>query len=294
MMSVNHFKWGFCVVLLLAICLDTAASVHGWSNGGYSSDPGNPDHGTHDWVADAALQLQTKDVAFLKTTFHSQYLLGTEAPDNAHYIGDSGSHHVYYHANGILQDDSCAERAAAIYDSALQYLKAKDFEHASFEMGTMAHYISDVGVFGHTMGSATDWGSETHHSDYEDHMNTVASSMNFPASLPLGDKDAYNATLDLAHDITFGNGTLPGIWSNVRMDDNYDWNNRSFAASASSSLNESAMAVASAINHLLIEAGLPAQTPPPQADNSGIAIILGGAIAGGSALAVAIHWRRKR
>ena len=293
MMSVNRFKLGICTVLLLAICLGTAGSVHGWSNGGYSSDPDSPDYGTHDWIADAALQLQTKDVAFLRTTFHNQYLLGTEAPDNTHYIGDTGGHHVYYHANGTLQDDAGAGRAAAIYESALQYLKAKDFEHASFEMGTMAHYISDVGVFGHTMGSSTDWGSETHHSDYEDHMNTVASSMGFPTSLPMGIKDAYNATLDLARDITFGNGTLPGIWSNVRMDDNYDWNNRSFSASASSSLNESAMTVASAINHLLIEAGLPAQSLPPQADNSGIAIILGGAIAGVSALAIAIHWRRK-
>jgi hypothetical protein len=294
MMSVNYFKWGICLLLFLAICFGTSGNVHGWSNGGYSSDESNPDYGTHDWIADAALQLQTRDVAFLKTTFHNQYLLGTEAPDNPDFIGDTGSHHVYYRANGTLQDDACAERARAIYESALQYLKAKDFEHASFEMGAMVHYISDVGVFGHTMGSTTDWGSETHHSDYEDYMNSVASSMSFPTSILLGNKDAYNATLDLARDITFGNGTLPGIWSNVKMDNNYNWNNKSFHASASSSLNESAMTVASAINHILIESGLPAQSLPPQADNSSIIIILGGVIAGGSAVAITIHWRRKR
>jgi hypothetical protein len=26
-----------------------------WSNGGYSADPSNPDYGTHDWIAQHAL-----------------------------------------------------------------------------------------------------------------------------------------------------------------------------------------------------------------------------------------------
>jgi hypothetical protein len=34
--------------------------------------------------------------------------------------------------------------------------------------GIMSHYIVDVAVFGHVMGSSTDWGSEAHHSDYVD------------------------------------------------------------------------------------------------------------------------------
>ena len=29
--------------------------VSGWSNGGYSADPANPDYGTHDWIAEHAL-----------------------------------------------------------------------------------------------------------------------------------------------------------------------------------------------------------------------------------------------
>ncbi|PIX32007.1 hypothetical protein COZ60_01450, partial [Candidatus Bathyarchaeota archaeon CG_4_8_14_3_um_filter_42_8] len=30
-------------------------AVFGWSNGGYSDDPSNPKYGTHDWIAQHAL-----------------------------------------------------------------------------------------------------------------------------------------------------------------------------------------------------------------------------------------------
>lgn len=247
------------IATMLVLCAIPGAQA--WSNGGYSSNPANPDYGTHDWIADAAMQMQTKDVAFLKTTFHASFLLGTEAPDNPHYIGDSGNHHVYYFSNGDLQDDACAVRASAIYSSAVQYLKGQDYELAAFETGVMAHYISDVGVFGHTMGSSTDWGSENHHSDYEGEMNSIVSSLAFPIDISLGNKSARNATLELAENITFGEGA---IMSNVWMDANYDWTNSVFEASAMASLYASVAAVAAAINHLMVEAAPSPLIPLPE------------------------------
>jgi len=253
-MSANVQGAVISATLALAMCLIVAGDASGWSNGGYSADPNNPDYGTHDWIANAALQPQTKDVTFLKTSYNSLFLLGTEAPDNPSYIGDSGKHHVYYSNDGSVQDDASAVRAASIYSSALQYLKSNDLDYAAFEIGVMAHYISDVGVFGHTMGSGTDWGSEVHHSDYEDEFESRLGSISLP-STSLGNLTAYDAATGLASTITFGSGT---IRSNVWMDSNYGWANSVFEASAMASLYASVAAVAAAINHLMIEA-----TPSP-------------------------------
>jgi hypothetical protein len=226
-----------------------------WSNGGYSADPDNPDYGTHDWIADAALTYQEEDVTFLSETYHSLYLLGTEAPDNPDYIGDSVNHHVYYYSTGDVQDDVCAVRAAALYQTALDYMMAGELDKAAYDIGAMAHYVSDVGVFGHTMGTYTDWGAEVHHSDYEGEFESRLDTLSLPSGIALGSLDAYTATLQLAEAVTFGDGLIrPNIW----MDTCYDWSDGAFVSSAMASLNSSVAAVASVINCLMIEA-----TPPP-------------------------------
>ena len=43
---------------------------------------------------------------------------------------------------------------------------------AAEHLGMVAHYVGDMAVFGHVMGASTPWGSETHHSDYEDYVLT--------------------------------------------------------------------------------------------------------------------------
>ena len=241
-------------VLLLA---SSSIPVAGWSNGGYSADPDNPDYGTHDWIADKALSIQTKDVAFLKTTYHSEYLLGTEAPDNPEYIGDSTNHHIYYYSDGSLQDDVCANRAKAMYDLALPRLVAGDYSVAANYIGAMAHYISDVGVFGHTMGAYTDWGAEVHHSDYESEFEDFLDTLTLPAGMALGDSSAYDATMSLARTITFGSGSIK---ANTWMDTNYDWTDDGFDTSAKASLYSATSAVAAVINHLIAEA----EPEPPE------------------------------
>ena len=221
-----------------------------WSNGGYSADPDNPDYGTHDWIAEMALDMQVLDVSFLETVYHSEFLLGTEAPDNPAYIGDSFNHHVYYYSDGSLQDDVGADRAQAMYVAALGYLSLEDYLTAAYYIGAMTHYISDVGVFGHTMGTTTDWGEEAHHSDYESEFESMLWSLDPPTGISLGDLDAYAATLGLAEDVTFGSGLImPNTW----MDVNYDWGEPTFTASAMASLYRSVEAVAAVINHFLLE-----------------------------------------
>jgi len=255
-------RWLSYVVCCLAMATTLVAcavpSARAWSNGGYSSDPANPDYGTHDWIADEALTMQVIDVTFLSTTYHSRYLIGTEAPDNPDYIGDSTNHHVYYYSGGSVQDDKSAVRASQMYTTALGHLDSGDYYNAAYDIGAMAHYVADVGVFGHTMGIATDWGAETHHSDYEKGIESMIGSLASPSGISLGDEDAHSATLGLAKATTFGQGAIN---SNVWMDANYDWADQVFVASAMSSLNSSVAAVAAAINHLMIEASPP---PPPE------------------------------
>ncbi len=231
-----------------------------WSNGGYSADPENPDYGTHDWIADMALTPQTEDISYLETTYHTEYLLGTEAPDNPDFIGDSINHHVYYYASGTLQDSASATRASAMYGLALERLEAGDFSVAAYYIGAMTHYIADVGVFGHTMGAYTDWGAEVHHQDYEGEFETVLDTLTLPSDIALGNLSAYDATLALARDITFGEGD---IQTNVWMDTNYDWSDAVFHDSAMASLHGAVYAVAAAVNHLLAEA---AYDSPPEPD----------------------------
>ncbi len=253
---ISHIMSCLAIAAALAACV--IPGVQAWSNGGYSADPSDPDYGTHDWIADMALTIQVRDVTFLSTTYHSRYLLGTEAPDNPDYIGDSTNHHVYYFSSGAVQDDKSAVRASQMYAAALAHMNSSDYYNAAYDIGAMAHYVADVGVFGHTMGIATDWDAETHHSDYENEMESMIGSLASVTGIPLGDHDAHSATLALAEDITFGHGS---IMSNIRMDTNYNWSNTIFVASAMSSLNGSVAAVAAAINHLMVEA-LAAPTPP--------------------------------
>jgi len=242
-----------------------------WGNGGYSADPSNPDYGMHDWIAEKALDMQSLDATFLKTTYHTEYLYGTEWPDNTSNIGDAFNHHVYYFATGVLQDDISAVRAQAMYNQALTYPASSDYRNAAYYIGAMTHYVADVGVFGHTMGAATDWGAEVHHSDYETWFNSNIGSLTTPTGISLFDFDARSATLSLAFNITFGVGPIK---ANIWMDANYNWADSVFKSSALASLNESVEAVAAALNHLLIEAGqiIPEFSSP--ASMVGVAVIM--------------------
>lgn len=251
-----YFTLILCFILFLS-----SLSVHciAWSNGGFSSNPQHPKYGTHDWIAEHALNwLPLEEKQFILDNL-VWFLYGTELPDNPnppYGIGDTYKHHVYYHMDGSLQDDASAVRAEEEYRIALAYAKAGDWVNASMRLGAMTHYISDVAVFGHVMGLNTDWGSERHHSDYENYVNERTDSyydyfneyLQFDGTLE--EISAYNATLFLAYDTTFDvDGDLTCTW----MDKNYNWSNPMFVSRVGESLNLAVNLIADVLHTFYLE-----------------------------------------
>lgn len=231
-------------VMILALLSPLTPIASAWSNGGCSSKPSVPDYGTHDWIAGHALDfLPQNEKGFLESNL-TTYLYATELPDCSSVpggIGDQGKHHVYYYSNGQLQVDAAAVRAQAAYEDAVIALVLRDSLRAARSAGIMAHYVSDVAVFGHVMGISTDWGNETHHSDYESFVNVRTNTYDdeFNSYLlfdeRLDSRSAHNATLTLAYDTTFD--PLERRRTASWMDDNYDWENSDFKNRAGQSIN---------------------------------------------------------
>jgi hypothetical protein len=245
--------------VFISVLLFTVPHATGWSNGGYSADPAQPDYGTHDWIAQHALDFLPANEKQYLTSNLEVYLYGTELPDlpvSQGGIGDTTKHHVYYYSNGSLQDDAAAKRAAEEYQKALTYLKNKDYAGAAEEAGILTHYIADMAVFGHMMGAKTAWGTEVHHSDYESHVNSQTGAydarlnvyLHFDGTLVT--VSAYDTTINLAYDTTFGgNSSLGCSW----MDANYNWSNSVFAERSDESLNNAVNAVADVLHTLYVE-----------------------------------------
>lgn len=245
----------FAVVLTaLLIANLAAATVNGWSNGGYSADPAHPDYGTHDWIAEHALDwLPTQEKQFLLDN-KAAYLYGTELPDNNQApdgIGDTTKHHIYITATGAVQDDAAAARARDEYSLALSYYHAGNQTEAAKHLGAVAHYVADMAVFGHVMGASTPWDAETHHSDYEDYVQTRTNSYTdsfnvflvFDGSLSA--LSAYDAAVRLANDTTLDGG---GQYTCVWMDTHYNWSDDAFRNRAGESLNLAVNAVADVLH----------------------------------------------
>ena len=240
LLTKKHLLTLLSLVLILSVFVPT---VFAWSNGGYSDDPSNPDYGTHDWMAQHALDwLPSDEREFIENNL-TIYLYGTELPDNGQAsdgIGDTLRHHIYYFSNGSLQDDSSAVRASEEYNITLSYLNANDFVNAAKHAGIMTHYIADMAVFGHVMGSSTNWGTEQHHSDYENYVNSRTNSYDDDFNTYLsydGSFDiitAYDAAKNLAYDTTFD---IDGDLTCVRMDQHYNWSNPVFKDRCGESLN---------------------------------------------------------
>ncbi len=268
------------ILLLSLLIASFVGSVQGWSNGGYSADPSNPDYGTHDWIAQHALDwLPTQEKQYIVDNL-AAYLYGTELPDNNNaavvgHIGDTVKHHVYFWANGSLQDDVAADRAAEEYQVALNLLMTGNFSGAALTAGIMSHYIADVAVFAHVMGANTDWGAETgnNHPNYESYVDTRTNDYSdvYNSYLlfdgALSTTSAYDAGKNLAFDTTFdGGGTYNCIW----MNNNYDTSNPNspYWIRAGESLNLAVNAVTDTLHTLFISSNIqpsptPTDTPTP-------------------------------
>jgi hypothetical protein len=255
-----------CVsVLLSALFIVSlgAATVSGWSNGGYSADPAHPDYGTHDWIAEHALDwLPLQEKQFLLDN-KASYLYGTELPDNSQApdgIGDTTKHHIYFSANGAVQDDAAAARARDEYSLALNYYRAGNQAEAAKHLGAVAHYVADMAVFGHVMGANTAWGAESHHSDYEDYVQdrTDSYAATFNGYLVfdgnLGTLSAYDAAVSLANNTTFDAG---GQYTCVWMDTHYNWSDAAFKNRSGESLNLATNLIADVLHSFYTEAIIP-------------------------------------
>ncbi len=259
-----------CITLIAALLLTTLVSymeVSGWSNGSYSADPANPSYGTHDWVAQHALDwLPQQEKQFFVDNLAS-YLYGTELPDNGQAtdgVGDTGKHHVYYFANGSLQDDASGVRAQEEYTAAINFYNAGNYSEAAKRLGMVAHYVADLGVYAHVMGAKTAWGAEVHHSSYESYVESRTNNYtdDFNSYLvfdnTLVEVSAYNATLKLAYDSTFDDGNgLTCVW----MDQNYNWSNPAFKSRSGESLNLAANAVADVLHTFSVDVAIVPEFP---------------------------------
>ncbi len=264
-LKITRTILALAAILALLLCLQPALC---WNNGGYSADPSHPDYGTHDWVAQHALDyLPTQEKQFITDNLQL-YLFGTELPDlpaSQGGIGDTTKHHIYYSAEGALKDDASAKRAQAMYNEALGDLESGNLTGAAEAAGAMTHYIADMAVFGHVMGASTVWGTEVHHSDYETHVNaqTGAYTSSYTSYLSfdgnLTSLSAYSAATNLAYDSTFGGANH---FSCTWMDQNYNWSSQTFSSRCGESLRLAVNAVADVLHTLYVEA-TPTATPTP-------------------------------
>lgn len=264
--KINAKSLLFCVIFWFAL-FTSVIEASAWSNGGYSDTPSDPKYGTHDWIAQHALNWLPASEKGYVTSHLAAYLYGTELPDNQNApdgIGDTTKHHVYYASNGVFIDDSAAIRAQEEYNKVLDYLDADNLENAAKTAGIMSHYIVDMAVFGHVMGSTTEWGNEVHHSDYENYVNTRTNNYNDDFNIYLqfdGNFDnisAYDAAIELAYDTTFDvNGELTCVW----MDENYNWSNPTFKNRCGESLNLAVNYLTDVLHTLYFQSKPP--TPEP-------------------------------
>lgn len=256
------------VFIVGSILFSQLITVTAWSNGGYTDDGNIPRFGTHDWIALQGIDLLPESETWWIHDNMDSFLLGTELPDNSGHpsgIGDTSLHHVYYDSSEVLVDDSAAVRAQAEYDAAMVLFNHGHFEHAALHLGKMTHYISDLGVFGHVMGSGTDWGSEVHHSDYENSADTrmdeypvdgFTDYISYDGSLTT--LTPYNGAIDVAYDTTFD---VDGSYTCTWMDTNYGFSNPLFEDRAGESVNLCVNTVADVV-HSFYEEASPEVTIP--------------------------------
>ena len=231
----------FGVMLLL---LSQLVTVTAWSTGGYTDNGNLPIFGTHDWIALHALNMLPLEEQWWIRENLDAYLLGTELPDNGGHplgIGDQALHHVYYNSTMTITEAPAANRAQEEYNLALSYLEIGEIEEAAIHAGMMTHYISDLGVFGHVMGVETDWGPETHHSDYESmadtRMNEYPTDTYTKYIIYDGGHEtlsAYDGALEVAFDTTFD---VDGPYTCTWMDSNYNISDPGFMNRTGESVN---------------------------------------------------------
>jgi hypothetical protein len=233
------------ISLILFQSLILFSPVVAWKNGPsgneFSSDPKIPKYGTHDWMAEHALDLLNPNEKQYLLDNLDTYLYGTELPDKTGGggFGDTQLQVMYFNETGILMNSSGAHRAWQVHNQAVNYLESGDIYNGTLYLGAMTHYIADLSVFGNVMNE-TYWRVPTHYNDYMNYVNSKTStySSEFDSYLTplvsLGVGDPYDAGWLVAYNTTFDpNGYRNCTW----MENNYDWADPDFKDRCGESLN---------------------------------------------------------
>lgn len=259
-----------------------------WSNGGYSSNPNNPDYGTHDWIADHAMNLLPSNESGWLVNNRNAFLYGTEAPDNTNALfqgrkgyGDTTHHHNYY-SGTTCTDSSAAQRASEEYQKALACLKNGSYAVAAWYAGAMTHYIDDVACWAHVLNNE----SSTAHSNFETQVDGATGSYSantFTVTYDgtLDTITASSASISMGQNTYYDNGlTWNAWWMNVNFQSGWssvsDWSQQ-FKSRVAESLNLAVNTVADVLHTLTVESGSsvpPSGGQPIQISPETIAIIV--------------------
>lgn len=288
---MNNVNKKIIIFLVMAITLlplfqipnaHAATLFSNWFNGSYqnneiwdySTNFSSPNYGTHDWIADHAMNLLPSYERIWIQKNYNAFLLGTEAPDNASldYLGtntgygDFSQHVVNYGSSGNVTNDAAARRAQEEYNKAATNLPWNE-QLGAYYAGSMIHYISDVAVFAHVMGGSSFLGNASHHAEFERGVETYTKSYNggkfekyIVAPSSLSEATAYDSALQVGKVTTFGYGnTKPAAWMNSNFPLSGDtWNvaaNAAYTDSVGDSLYRAVVASAKVLHTLATHAG---------------------------------------
>jgi hypothetical protein len=242
-----------------------------WKNGSganqFSSDPDSPNYGTHDWIAEHALDwLPESEKRYIVNNL-ATYLYGTELPDKttgADAIGDMDKQHFYFNETGVIKDNSAGMRTAQEYYRAVNHFENGDLYNGTMHLGIMTHYIADMAVYQNVMNS-TYWGTPTNYNVYLDYVNSKITSytssefdkyLKFDGNLYILPPEdgatavAYNTTFDTNSIATRRSVPNGGAENCTWMDANYDWQDPIFKDRCGESLNYAVNLIADVLHSI--------------------------------------------
>ncbi len=201
--------------------------MHAWNNGQKGNtttttkaECSNPPYGTHDWIADQALELLPPQEKAWLVPHRATYLIGTEAPDHRliplscgvphrGYDDRSQGHSVEWNTGATaMLNDRPAVRAQQEFSKAVIAFEQGQPAHAAFYLGAMAHYLGDCSQYGHT------YPDEQNHGNYEAWAAAQTSSRTAPAFRDFIELDslvhrtAYTATRRVSRAVFLGQGEI--------------------------------------------------------------------------------------
>ena len=214
-------------LLLTLIALGMTSTVVAWNNGPKGNTATNSKaecfsipYGTHDWIADHAVDLLPQFQKNWMLAHRAVYLLGTEAPDHKllplscgiphrGYDDRSQDHSVEWNATATrMINDRAAVRAQQEFSKAVIAFEQGKHAHSVFYLGAMAHYIGDCAQYGHN------YRAEKNHGNYEAWAAALTSSILASTFKHYIDPDtlvrrtAYTATRRVSHAVFVGRGDI--------------------------------------------------------------------------------------